>query len=63
VHRWRYAQVVEAGQDPGPVAADARCEWDGQAGLGACGDHLGGGGIEAAWLSGRELARRMLGSG
>jgi predicted NAD/FAD-dependent oxidoreductase len=65
VHRWRYAQVVEqqTGQDPGPVAADARCEWDGQAGLGACGDHLGGGGIEAAWLSGRELARRMLGSG
>jgi predicted NAD/FAD-dependent oxidoreductase len=65
VHRWRYAQVVEqqAGQDPGPVGADARCEWDGQAGLGACGDHLGGGGIEAAWLSGRELAHRMLGSG
>lgn len=62
VHRWRYAQVVEqqAGQDPGPVAADARCEWDGQAGLGACGDHLGGGGIEAAWLSGQAVAHAML---
>ena len=62
VHRWRYAQVMQrqAGQAPGPAAADACCQWDGQAGLGACGDHLGAGGIEAAWLSGQALARKML---
>ena len=69
VHRWRYAKVVErqGGQDAGWAAAEARCEWDGQAGLGACGDYLGdvadqgGGGVEAAWLSGCALARRVLG--
>ncbi|MFZ4649348.1 MAG: NAD(P)/FAD-dependent oxidoreductase, partial [Rubrivivax sp.] len=62
VHRWRYAQVMQrqAGQAPGPAAADACCQWDGQAGLGACGDYLGAGGIEAAWLSGRALGRAML---
>lgn len=62
VHRWRYAQVVQqqAGAAAGPGAPDGWCAWDGKAGLGACGDHLGAGGIEAAWLSGRALGRAML---
>jgi len=69
VHRWRYAQVAQpvAGQQAGEQVGGARCEWDAQAGLGACGDYLGagagegGGGVEAAWWSGRALARAILG--
>jgi predicted NAD/FAD-dependent oxidoreductase len=49
-HRWRYAA---------PLAAPAfagDCLWDAALGLGVCGDYLGGGGVEAAWRSGDELA-------
>jgi renalase len=50
VHRWRYAE-------PAAAAPDRReCWWDSGRGLGVCGDFLAGGGVEAAWHSGDELA-------
>lgn len=58
VHRWSHA---------GPAldcdsfdAGDAW--WDDPLGLGVCGDWLGGGGVEAAWHSGDELADAMAAS-
>lgn len=58
VHRWRYAQplVAEVGST---AAGQTECLWDPLCALGACGDHLAGGGVEAAWASGRALARSM----
>ena len=53
VHRWRYANVIE------PVL-DRSCAWHADAGLGLCGDWLNGGKVEGAWLSGRQLALRIL---
>jgi hypothetical protein len=50
VHRWRYAAVSEPREDGGEAW------WDGELGLGVCGDFLGGGDVEAAWRSGDELA-------
>lgn len=50
-HRWRYANC-EAGET-GSV-------WDGELGIGLCGDWLHGGRVEGAWLSGHHLAQRML---
>ncbi|GAA4041263.1 NAD(P)/FAD-dependent oxidoreductase [Parerythrobacter jejuensis] len=47
-HRWRFAMV---GKADGPAAL-----WDADAGLGVCGDWLGGPRVENAWISGRELA-------
>lgn len=62
VHRWRYAQplAAEAGSRAGQAAGQADGLWDPRCALGACGDHLAGGGVEAAWASGRALARAML---
>jgi len=40
----------------------AGCWWDAHAGLGLCGDWLHGGKVEGAWLSGRALARCVLGT-
>lgn len=56
VHRWRYASVPRA------AAGAGRCWWDASAGLGVCGDALGGGGVEGAWASGRALAAAITGS-
>lgn len=56
VHRWRYAQ-------PAPCAATAlaaECWWDGNLGLGVCGDYFSGGTVQAAWRSGDELADTLL---
>jgi renalase len=53
VHRWRYAKVIE------PVL-DKVCAWHAGMGLGLCGDWLNGGTVEGAWLSGRQLALRVL---
>lgn len=53
VHRWRYA----ASNCPPP---DARpCWWDGERGLGVCGDFLAGGDVDGAWRSGDELGDRI----
>ncbi|MDP2134534.1 MAG: FAD-dependent oxidoreductase [Sulfuritalea sp.] len=52
VHRWRYADTEPA--------LDIACAWDAQPAVGLCGDWLHGGRVEGAWLSGRELARRVL---
>lgn len=50
-HRWRYAKAAQARNE--------ECIWvDGQA-LGLCGDWLGGGTVEGAWLSGLALAQRI----
>jgi predicted NAD/FAD-dependent oxidoreductase len=53
VHRWRHARCT----DP---ADPALCLWDGDLGLGVCGDHLAGGEAEGAWRSGDELADALL---
>ena len=50
VHRWRYAMPAEAS----PLGLE--CLFDGEVGLGVCGDYFGAGGVEAAWRSGDELA-------
>ncbi len=51
-HRWRYARSRPPTDAPGAL-------WDGQAGLGVCGDWLLAPRVEAAWLSGRRLATLM----
>ena len=53
MHRWRYALAVA------PLGAPAL--WDAAAGLGVCGDWCLGARVEAAFLSGRGLARMMAG--
>jgi renalase len=50
-HRWRFA--LSAGTGAGAL-------WNPAIGLGACGDWLLGPRVECAWLSGRELAGRIL---
>jgi predicted NAD/FAD-dependent oxidoreductase len=54
VHRWRYASA------PRTAAGLHPCWWDADSGLGVAGDALGGGGVEGAWRSGTELARRVV---
>lgn len=49
-HRWRYAVPVD------PAAPGRECQFDGDLGLGVCGDHFGAGTVESAWRSGDELA-------
>jgi hypothetical protein len=51
VHRWLYALA------PTAAPAEPPCRWDAALGLGVCGDHFAGSDVEAAWLSGRALAR------
>jgi len=54
VHRWRYAMPQPSG------AASARqCWWDGARRLGACGDFLGGSGVEGAWQSAQALIEAL----
>lgn len=53
-HRWLYARAEQ------PL--DAGCLWDGDLGIGACGDWCADGRIEGAWLSGEALAGRVLGA-
>ena len=50
-HRWRYARAAQVRTDV--------CVWVEGQGLGLCGDWLNGGTVEAAWLSGQALARRI----
>lgn len=51
VHRWRYG--LSAGTGAGAL-------WNETLRIGACGDWLLGPRIECAWLSGRQLAQRMI---
>ncbi len=61
VHRWRYAQLLQA--------AAAPCGWSAALGLGSCGDGWQGSpeaampldGLERAWLSAGALVDRVLG--
>jgi len=53
-HRWRYAQAAEA--------LDLGCLWDGELGLGVCGDWCQGSRVEGAFLSGMAAAGRVLGT-
>ncbi len=56
-HRWRYSRVDLGNELTGPV----RITLPGGASLGLAGDVFApGGGLEASWLAGRTLARRML---
>ncbi|MCE2889639.1 MAG: FAD-dependent oxidoreductase [Hyphomonadaceae bacterium] len=50
-HRWRYARV-ETSHGPGHL-------YDGDQGIGACGDWLSGPRVESAWLSGHHLGRHL----
>lgn len=59
VHRWRYAMPAVESSATGP-AATPECWWDAGLGLGVCGDYLAGGGVEAAWQSGDELADTLV---
>ncbi len=52
-HRWRYARV-ETSHGPGFL-------YDGDQGIGACGDWLSGPRVESAWLSGHHLGQALLG--
>ncbi len=55
-HRWRYARTGRSGE----MAAPLLFHLPGGARLGVCGDRFAaGGGVEAAWLSGGALARRI----
>ena len=51
-HRWRYAMT-----DPAPGEASL---WDGEEGIGVCGDWLSGPRVENAWISGDHLAKAIL---
>jgi len=53
-HRWRYARSN--------VAHAAGALWDADIRLGVCGDWLAAPRVEAAWLSGRQLAASILGT-
>jgi photolyase PhrII len=52
VHRWRYALPL--------VPHSEACLWDGEVGLGGCGDWCGGPRVEGAFLSGLAMAGRIL---
>jgi predicted NAD/FAD-dependent oxidoreductase len=57
MHRWRYARVGGGGDLTGPMLV----ELPEGARLGLAGDGFSpGGGVQAAWRSGHELARRIL---
>ncbi|SDF92310.1 hypothetical protein SAMN05216241_103180 [Limimonas halophila] len=53
-HRWRYARAE--------TPLDAGCLFDGDAGVGACGEWCLGGGIDDALLSGMAMAGRVFAS-
>jgi len=56
-HRWRLARVDGSAELAGPLLLTL----PGGARLGLCGDRFApGGGVEAAWQSGRRLAQRLL---
>jgi hypothetical protein len=56
-HRWRFARVGSGGDLPGPMMVAL----PGGQRLGFAGDGFSpGGGVQAAWRSGRELAHRFL---
>lgn len=57
-HRWRFARADRDAELAGPMLLSL----PGGARLGVCGDRFApGGGVEAAWRSGRLLAARLLG--
>jgi renalase len=51
-HRWRYARAG--------AASSRRALWLPAVQVGLCGDWMGGGRVEDAWLSGREIATQLL---
>jgi renalase len=56
-HRWAFARTGRSGE----LAAPMFFQLPGGARVGVCGDRFAaGGGVEAAWLSGRALAKRIL---
>jgi predicted NAD/FAD-dependent oxidoreductase len=70
-HRWRYALPATPASAGAPLASKAASAgggvadtswWDAHAGIGVCGDFLGGGAAEGAWRSGDALAERLAAS-
>lgn len=53
-HRWRYAFPAVTSPEP--------AIWDSENLIGLCGDYLVSPRVEGAWISGRALARRIIGS-
>lgn len=56
MQRWRYALP-----QPNRSVPTANSWWDGDLGLGLCGDFLGGAGAEGAWLSAQSLSAALIG--
>jgi len=54
-HRWRFAKAPQVAGD-----AASQAVWLAAVQVGLCGDWLGGGRVEDAWLSGRTLAAQVL---
>jgi hypothetical protein len=55
-HRWQFARIASGGDLAGPMLI----EFEGGQRLGVAGEGFSpGGGVQAAWRSGRELARRL----
>jgi renalase len=55
-HRWRYARSDPSAELAGPLVIPL----PGGGRLGICGDRFApGGGVEAAWISGTEVGRRL----
>jgi hypothetical protein len=50
--------MPQAGRQPSRPSA----WWDDDLRLGVCGDFLGGGGVEGAWLSSQSVVRALLAS-
>jgi photolyase PhrII len=59
IHRWRYAQTMD-GKPNSAIPTGPGCYWDESLRLGACGDWLGGTGVEGAMTSGRAMAGRVM---
>ncbi|TAG84217.1 MAG: FAD-dependent oxidoreductase [Burkholderiales bacterium] len=66
VHRWRYAHAKRRAVQPvTEPLSQTHSYWDAEIGLGMCGDWLSmqhkavPGGVEAAWLSGMDISRRV----
>ncbi len=52
VHRWRYAQALE------PLSEG--CFWDAERRVGLCGDWCSGSRVEGAFLSGKQIAEKII---
>ncbi|MDC8771474.1 NAD(P)/FAD-dependent oxidoreductase [Roseateles albus] len=59
-HRWLYADIAPNPTGVAEPGSAGPAIWDARLSLGLCGDWLGGGKVEGAWLSGQAAARRVI---